>query len=133
MRNLPSTLYYIGKDNQSRPRFVSETGAHYVDTNCGYGTPRYCTIYYSVNPWYGEPDIPMPGDWKPEVINQVLLDIQRTVFSFVVNHDLSIISRDNYDEMRDYLTREFEQKFWQDPDELKAAIKNVLDDLLFED
>ena len=70
MRHLPTEIYSIGPDRWDRPQFEDAQGRIYVDTNCGHGEPRYCTVYYTVNAYYGEPDTPMPGDWRPTVISE---------------------------------------------------------------
>lgn len=70
MKNLPTYLYYLGRGGRfDRPLYFAEGGQFY--TNIGPDErPEYCTVYYTENPWYGEPSTPMPKDWHPVIIDK---------------------------------------------------------------
>ena len=53
------------------------------------------------------------------------------IFDFVVRHDLSIISPDNFEEMAEYLFMEFKDKA-NDLNELREDIFDVLNELKFD-
>lgn len=53
------------------------------------------------------------------------------IFDFVVRHDLSVISSDNFDEMADYLFEEFKDKA-NDLNDLRDDIADVLNELKYD-
>lgn len=68
MDKLPKTITRIGTDGFGRPVFQDEKGVLYCDVNMSDrfgGRPKFCTKYR--NEYEGEPDIPMPDSWSPEI------------------------------------------------------------------
>lgn len=68
MKELPEEIKKEGTDSFGRPVFSDSKGNLYVDVNISDrfgGGPKYCTKYR--NEFDGEPDIPMPEDWKPKI------------------------------------------------------------------
>lgn len=76
MKNLPEQIRKEGTDSFGRPVFADSKGNLYVDVNISDrfgGEPKYCTKYK--NEFEGEPDIPLPANWKPKIVKRYIINV----------------------------------------------------------
>lgn len=65
---MDKTIKYVGTDIQGRRVYQGESGRLYCNTEIfGNCPPHYCTKLN--NDFYGEPDLDMPQNWNPTVVD----------------------------------------------------------------
>jgi len=93
---MDKTIKNIGKDKWGRTVYQGESGRLYCDTamNDRFGRgSKFCTK--ANNEFDGEPDLPMPQDWNPQIIESKAIKVSEAQLRNMIAESVKKVLKEN--------------------------------------